>query len=357
MNRLEHLRRIAELRETRYYQQNVRRPRIFRDRGNPLDVLNDEEFRQRYRMTRPMFFELVNSVQFDLKYDTKRNHALTAAQQLMIALRFFASGSFQQVIGDTINVNKSTVCRTIARVTKALLKQQKTIIFWPTQEECARSALKLHENNSFPCVEGIVDGTHIPILRPNIQEEAYVNRKDFHSINVQICGNGDLQIIDVVAKWPGSVHDSRILKNSKLYEKFREGELPSLPNGVILGDSGYPLLEWLLFPFVEHPGMTAAQKLYNKAHKSARAVIERIIGILKRRWACLNGLRFKPGKCCEVIVVCCMLYNFCRNVFLNDDEEEATGDSSNADEVYQDDINETEEGRQKRDEFVRSFST
>ena len=94
MNRLEHLRRIAELRKTRYYQQNVRRPRIFRDRGNPLDVLNDEEFRQRYRMTRPMFFELVNSVQFDLKYDTKRNHALTAAQQLMIALRFFASGSF-----------------------------------------------------------------------------------------------------------------------------------------------------------------------------------------------------------------------------------------------------------------------
>lgn len=79
MNRLEHLRRITELQETRYYQQNVRRPRIFRDKGNPLDALNDEEFRQRFRMTRPMFFELVNSVQFDLKYDTKRNHALTAA--------------------------------------------------------------------------------------------------------------------------------------------------------------------------------------------------------------------------------------------------------------------------------------
>ena len=94
-----------------------------------------------------------------------------------------------------------------------------------------------------------------------------MNRKDSHSINVQIWGNGDLQIIDVVAKWPGSVHDSRILKNSKLYEKFREGELPSLPNGVILGDSGYPLLEWLLVPFVEHPGMTAAQKLYDKAQK------------------------------------------------------------------------------------------
>ena len=89
MNRLEHLRRIAERLETCYYQQNVRLPRIFRDRGNPLDALNDEEFRQRFRMTRSMFFELVNSVQFDLKYDTKRNHALTAAQRLLISASYW----------------------------------------------------------------------------------------------------------------------------------------------------------------------------------------------------------------------------------------------------------------------------
>ena len=128
-------------------------------------------------------------------------------------------------------------------------------------------------------------------MRTNVHEEAYVNIKDFHSINMQIWGNGDLQIIDVVAKWPGSVRDSRILKNSKLYEKFREREMPCSPKGVILGDSGYPLLEWLLVPFVEYPSMTAAQKrCTDKAHKSARAVIERIIGILKRRWAFLNGL-------------------------------------------------------------------
>ena len=45
----------------------------------------------------------------------------------------------------------------------------------------------------------------------------------------------------------------------------------------------------------------------------------------------------------------------CGNVFLNYDEEEATDDSSNADEGYQDNINETEEGRPKREKFVRSF--
>lgn len=229
-----------------------------------------------------MIYELVNSAHIGLEYATKRNHALTAAQQLIIALRFFASGLFQQVIGDTINVKKHTVCRTITRMTKALFKQQKKSIFWPRQEEWAKNASKLHEDHNFPCVEGIVDGTHIRILRPNMHEEAYVNIKYFYSVNVQICGNGDLQIKDVVAKWPESVQDSRILKNSKLYEIFRKRELPCLPNGVILGDSGYPLLEWLLVPFAEYPGMTAAQKR-NKAHKSARAVIERVIGILKRR--------------------------------------------------------------------------
>ena len=71
------------------------------------------------------------------------------------------------------------------------------------------------------------------------------------------------------------------------------------------------------------------------------------------KWTPIQAREMLRSNC-----ACCMLHNFCRNVFLNDDdEEEATGDSSNAVEVYQDDINETEEGRQKRDEFVRSFFT
>lgn len=49
-----------------------------------------------------------------------------------------------------------------------------------------------------------------------------------------------------------------------------------------------------------------------------------------------------------------MLHNFCRKVPLNeDDEEEATGNNIDADDT--DSCNETEEGRQTRDEFVRSF--
>ena len=38
-----------------------------------------------------------------------------------------------------------------------------------------------------PNVIGCIDGTHIPITAPALDEGDYVNRKSFHSINIQIC--------------------------------------------------------------------------------------------------------------------------------------------------------------------------
>lgn len=39
----------------------------------------------------------------------------------------------------------------------------------------------------FPNVIGCIDGTQIPIKAPSANEGDYVNRKSFHSINVQVC--------------------------------------------------------------------------------------------------------------------------------------------------------------------------
>jgi len=41
--------------------------------------------------------------------------------------------------------------------------------------------------------------------RPNL-----LKRKQFHSINVEIVFDTDTKIIDVVMKWTGATHDSRI---------------------------------------------------------------------------------------------------------------------------------------------------
>ena len=156
-----------------------------------------------------------------------------------------------------------------------------------------------------------------------------------------------MMIMHVIAKW----RDSEIQRNSMIYDKFTERVLSQLPNGIILGDSGYPLLEWLLVPYVDNPGTTAAQHRYNRTLRSARSTVERTIGILKRRWACLKELRFRPEKCCQVVVVCCMLHNFCRHIPI---DEEDLGVWVVADH-YEEDLDESEEGRKNRNEFVQSF--
>ncbi|KAK0132291.1 putative nuclease HARBI1 [Merluccius polli] len=57
-------------------------------------------------------------------------------------------------------------------------------------------------------VVGAVDGTHIQIIAPSKDEDVFVNRKKVHT--------STFNILDVVAKWPGSTHDPRILIGSSL---------------------------------------------------------------------------------------------------------------------------------------------
>ena len=54
-------------------------------------------------------FNVPELISEDIKRDTKRNKALSPFTQVLIFLQYVASGSFQQVVRDTIGVDKSTV--------------------------------------------------------------------------------------------------------------------------------------------------------------------------------------------------------------------------------------------------------
>ena len=78
-----------------------------------------------------------------------------------------------------------------------------------------------------PGVVGVIDGTHIQIIAPSIDEDVFVNRKKVHSINTQIAFDATFNILDVVAKWPaGSTHDPRILMGSGLRQLFERHHVP-----------------------------------------------------------------------------------------------------------------------------------
>ena len=58
---------------------------------------------------------------------------------------------------------------------------------------------------------------------------------------------------------------------------------------------------------------TSAREYYNMKHSSARNVIERCFGILKKRWAILRSPSFYPVKTQNRIVLAsCILHNYIR---------------------------------------------
>ena len=60
----------------------------------------------------------------------------------------------------------------------------------------------------------IVDGTYVNIKASSIDEFAYVNRKQQHSINCQVVANSDYYIRDLVTKWPEGTDESFMWKQS-----------------------------------------------------------------------------------------------------------------------------------------------
>jgi len=83
-------------------------------------------------------------------------------------------------------VGTATAWRSVQKVVNALYKHVATFIRWPTVEETERSIEKIRQKYDFPDVLGAIDGTHIKIIAPRNDSDSYINRKGFHSIQLQV---------------------------------------------------------------------------------------------------------------------------------------------------------------------------
>ena len=97
-----------------------------------------------------------------------------------------------------------------------------------TENELEEAVQQFYSKHGFPQCFGAVDGTHIFIKQPNKNATDFLNRNNRFSVNVQATCNYKYCFSDVVIKWPGSVHDSRIFYNSALNKMPRDGAIPPL---------------------------------------------------------------------------------------------------------------------------------
>jgi len=191
-----------------------------------LDDLNDAEVVGIKWPPRSAVKELCELLHNDLARPTWRSNILAVDTHLLTALHFYSTGSFQWMVGRGTGMSQSAVSKVIDGVTQALCKLAKVAITFPTnQQQLTANKLAIHGIAGFPNVMGCINETHVRIKVPSEAEEAYVNRKGMHTVNIQAVCDADMKVTNVVAKWPGSAHDSFIWRNSSLQQLFQHGHI------------------------------------------------------------------------------------------------------------------------------------
>ena len=173
----------------------------------------------------------------------------------------------------------------------------------------------------FPQCVGAIDGSHIPIRPPALNHTDFYNRKGWYSILVQAVVDHEYLFRNINVGWPGSIHDARVFANSSLFADASAKRILQGDNRTILGcvvpplliaDSAYPLLPWLLKSFASNISFTSKQKNFNYRLSRARIVSENAFGRLKARWRRLiKQNEMNVTNVPNVVVACCILHNMC----------------------------------------------
>lgn len=225
-------------------------------------------------------------------------------------------------MGHLFGVSITTVWRCVSEfviAAETLLVPE--LIHLPDQGKFLEMAGYIENRWGLPQCIGAIDGSHIPILAPPNYHCDFFNRKGWHSVILQGVVDGKGIFWNVFAGLPGSLHDARVLRLSTLWELASHGNLfPAHIRDIggasvgyyILGDSAYPLQNWLLKPFPDTGRLTIEQQNYNKKISRARVVVENSFGRLKGRWRCLlkrNDCDVSLVK--SMVLTCCALHNLC----------------------------------------------
>ncbi|KAJ1152906.1 hypothetical protein NDU88_005680 [Pleurodeles waltl] len=288
-----------------------------------VDLLTMEErhIKVTYRLDRATIHELCAQLEPDLMSAICHPTGIPPLVQVLSVLQFLASGSFQTTVTIASGMSQPMFSNVLSRVLSALLKHMRSYIVFPQVEDLPTVKGDFYALGHIPNIIGAIDETHVALVPPRRSEQVYRNRKSYHSINVKMVCLADQYISHMNAKFPGSVRDAYILRNSSI--PYVMGQ-PQRHRVWLIGDSGYPNLSWLLTP-VRNP-RTRAEEHYNEAHGRTRRVIERTFSLLKARFRSLHMtagcLYYSAKKVCQIIVACCMLHNLalrCQVPFLQED--------------------------------------
>lgn len=270
-----------------------------------------DDFKRFYRMTRETFEIVCQQIGHFEEFEVTPGGRppVPLRKQVMVFLWYVGSLEPLCRIADRFNITEFSVLRIRERLCGVLIKYlMPKYIVWPKDRDKQTVIDKFREKRGFPGVLGAVDSSYIQIRPPPQHPQTYVNRKGYHSLILQAVCREDMRFTDCFVGWPGSCHDSRVLKNSDLWENAAR----LCGDDHLIGDGGFPLRKWLLTPFRDNGQLDNSQRHYNFCLSSTRQVVERAFSHLKGRFRKLQLVDVQTiPTAVHIIISCCVLHNIC----------------------------------------------
>ncbi|XP_059915796.1 uncharacterized protein LOC132463548 [Gadus macrocephalus] len=261
-----------------------------------------------FRLSRGSFNALMEAM------GSNADHGWDPEIACLVFLFWLASGTSYRVVSRAFDMPRTSVHRAIHTTSAKIASLFAQTVNHPTEEELVTVGAgfaRMAGSAAFNRVVGSIDGCHVRVKPPSQDADCYLNRKLFYSVQLQAVVDQTAKFIDLCVGYTGSVHDSRVLKNSPLY---LEKQYPP-PGYCLIGDGVVPCLSYpmtLMTPY-RQPLRSQLQAAYNSRLTKARVVVERAFGILKTRWRAifLKALEVDVLFVPEVILCCTILHNIC----------------------------------------------
>jgi hypothetical protein len=360
-------------------RKRIRRRNIHRDRSSVMSFIHswsDEMFKRQFRLTRPDFFLLEATIMeymemsgYDFEQHTRyatrsSGSPILLELRLYITLRILSGASYLDMIWYGVEIKTVPVIfwKTICEIDAALDN-----INFPTDEVGIRQvvdnwAAKRRDRHGFTTNMGTalaVDGFVIETVKPDAKDlngqevSCYRNRKGVWGLISQVGCDANAKIRYVQTDWPGATNDLSCFRESPLFLFLKSQDSPSWMH--IVADEAYAPLSVecggrILTPYSQHQLNSAKQKdwqnlqdwedriandpdvsvdkpieeywkmrAYNHELSSERITIERVLGMVVRRFGMLwRPIEYNLAKVPTIFRVMCKLHNLCMDRWMID---------------------------------------
>ncbi|KAK8531743.1 hypothetical protein V6N13_131102 [Hibiscus sabdariffa] len=277
----------------------------------------EEEFRKAFRMSKSTFGLICRELEpVVMKKNTMLRDAIPVRQRVAACIWRLATGEPLRLVSKRFGLGISTCHKLVLEVCSAInTVLMPKFLQWPDEEKMKEIKEEFELISGVPNIGGSIHTTHVPIIAPKVNVAAYFNRrhternqKTSYSITVQGVVDREGIFRDICIGWPGSMPDDQVLEKSALFQRASKGGLKDV---WIVGNSGYPLMDWLLVPYT-HPNLTWAQHGFNEKIGEVQNVAKEAFARLKGRWTCLQKrTEVKLQELPMVLGACCVLHNIC----------------------------------------------